>query len=63
MCMVVDFMKQKEMHDEAKSRAKELNEYVLNKCNNSETISSFIDDSSFQKELVKTLVESQKYND
>lgn len=61
--MVIQFSKHKRAHDEATSKAKELNGYVLDKCNHSDAITSFIENPSFQKELVKTLTKTQKTDD
>lgn len=61
--MTIDFTERKEQHDKAKVKAKRLNDYVLEKCNHSDAMTSFIEDQSFQKELVKTLTETQKTDD
>ena len=61
--MTIDFTKYKAQQDEAKSRAKRLNDYVLDKCNHSDEMTTFIEDPSFQKELVKTLIETKKADD
>ncbi len=61
--MIFDFTKRKAKHDEAKSKAKRLNDYVLEKCYHNEAMTSFIEDPAFQKELVKTLTTTQKTDD
>lgn len=58
--MVLDFKKYKTKRNEAQSRATELNDYVLEKCNHSEAMTSFVEDPDFQKELVKTISENKK---
>ena len=53
--MVINFSEQKALHDEAKSRAEKLNNYVLDKCDHNEAMKSFIENPKFQRELVKAL--------
>jgi len=50
--MTIDFLKYKAVKDEAESRAKELSEYLMERCEHSDSMKSLVENPVFQQEII-----------